>query len=294
MPLKSEPNGEVKQEGGQGGGSHPVRHPLAKKQRVEFYDLCCSSEEEHGDQEDPIDLTLCTSSVEEQQGDPEGGMDSDTAPEREPSPPPQPSPSDHAQLAEKMARYQEAAQSCSLSGLGLDDVEEDLIGTVVRYMLFSNQEKPGIPVSRTKLNEAILQDLASRNKSTDVRGRNSIPKNVLPKAQHRMLSVFGIEMVALERPESSSKSGSAEHYMLRSALPALLRHAYLRNARSDSRAPDPALATVVLSFIELSGGRVEQGEMWGHLAQLGLQKDEYHPHFQAKPSQAMQKLEAAK
>eukprot|EP00983_Pelagomonas_calceolata_P091804 1157591-Pelagomonas_calceolata.AAC.4 len=31
--------------------------------------------------------------------------------------------------------------------------------------------------------------------------------NVLPKAQHRMLSVFGIEMVALERPESSSKSG---------------------------------------------------------------------------------------
>uniref|UniRef100_A0A7S3VPM9 MAGE domain-containing protein n=1 Tax=Dunaliella tertiolecta TaxID=3047 RepID=A0A7S3VPM9_DUNTE len=243
MPLKSEPNGEVKQEGGQGGGSHPVRHPLAKKQRVEFYDLCCSSEEEHGDQEDPIDLTLCTSSVEEQQGDPEGGMDSDTAPEREPSPPPQPSPSDHAQLAEKMARYQEAAQSCSLSGLGLDDVE-----------------KPGIPVSRTKLNEAILQDLASRNKSTDVRGRNSIPKNVLPKAQHRMLSVFGIEMVALERPESSSKSGSAEHYMLRSALPALLRHAYLRNARSDSRAPDPALATVVLSFIELSGGRVEQGK----------------------------------
>eukprot|EP00983_Pelagomonas_calceolata_P091806 1157591-Pelagomonas_calceolata.AAC.6 len=55
-------------------------------------------------------------------------------------------------------------------------------------------------------------------------------------------------------------AGSAEHYMLRSALPALLRHAYLRNARSDSRAPDPALATVVLSFIELSGGRVEQGK----------------------------------
>ncbi|KAF5834772.1 MAGE family-domain-containing protein [Dunaliella salina] len=298
MPLKLEPCGQVKEEGGQGGGFHPAQEiPSKTENTVECVDLCSSSSEEEdrpGRDKAVIDLTLCSSSMEGQQGDPEGGMDSGTAPEREPSPAPQPSPSDHQQLAEKMARYQEDAEACSLSGLGLNDVEEDLVGIVVRYMLFSNQEKPAIPVPRSKLSDAIFQDLVNRSKSTDVRGKNSIPKNVIPKAQFRMLSVFGIEMVALGRSaESSSKSGSAEHYVLRNALPAPLRRAFLHNVMSD-RTPDPALATVVLAFIELSGGYVEEGELWEHLAQLGLEKDKYHPHFEAKPTQAMQKLESAK
>eukprot|EP00983_Pelagomonas_calceolata_P091807 1157591-Pelagomonas_calceolata.AAC.7 len=74
-----------------------------------------------------------------------------------------------------------------------------------------------------------------------------------------------------------------------------------RKARKAREGPESRLVTATYQQLQQKknvgkgrGWAALFREMWGHLAQLGLQKDEYHPHFQAKPSQAMQKLEAAK
>jgi len=70
----------------------------------------------------------------------------------------------------------------------------EIAGTVMRLMLFSHFDKPGVPVPRAKLNEALLvsyHDHASRRK---------IPGVVIAMAQARLMAYLGIEMVEVERP----------------------------------------------------------------------------------------------
>ena len=72
-----------------------------------------------------------------------------------------------------------------------------MAGAVVRLMLFSQYDKPGVPVPRAKLNEALLlsyKDHASRRK---------IPGVVIAMAQARLLTCLGMEMVEVERPSDN-------------------------------------------------------------------------------------------
>eukprot|EP00967_Tisochrysis_lutea_P156880 scaffold317148_cov19-Tisochrysis_lutea.AAC.1 len=101
---------------------------------------------------------------------------------------------------------------------------------------------------------------------------------VMAIAQSRMLSVFGIEMVEVERPSEGKKetvnrvevarkkfvwNGSEaysddtgnKYYVLRSALPAQMRQAYMPTPL-DEKMPDQGLIVLVLSLIHMQGGKM--------------------------------------
>lgn len=74
-----------------------------------------------------------------------------------------------------------------------------MAGAVVRHMLFSQYDRPGVPVPRAKLNMALLlsyKDHASRRK---------IPGVVIAMAQARLLACLGMEMVEVERPSDNNR-----------------------------------------------------------------------------------------
>ena len=54
---------------------------------------------------------------------------------------------------------------------------ESLVGRIVRYMLFSSYEKPGVPVPRTKLSELVLSDNKNHKHSKHLLAKT------LPEAQ---------------------------------------------------------------------------------------------------------------
>lgn len=69
-----------------------------------------------------------------------------------------------------------------------------MAGAVVRHMLFSHYDKPGVPVSRARLNEALLASY------DDHAIRRKIPGVVIATAQARLLACLGMEMVEVQRP----------------------------------------------------------------------------------------------
>jgi len=202
----------------------------------------------------------------------------------------QPSPGDVQWLEARVAKYkQEEAARKEEAALPLDSQELMLMaGTVVRYMLFSHHEKPGVPVPRSKLNDAMMTEYADHPR------KRKIPPVVMAIAQSRMLSVFGIEMVEVERPSEGKKGDDTgnKYYVLRSALPAQMRQAYMPTPL-DEKMPDQGLIVLVLSLIHMQGGKMIEDDLWATLELLGVQKEVPHPHFR-KPKDAMQKLEAAR
>ncbi len=74
-----------------------------------------------------------------------------------------------------------------MSNVTLSSVEtEALVGRIVRYMLFSSYEKPGVPVPRTKLSELVLSDNKNHKHSKHLLAKT------LPEAQV-IICVGGIE-----------------------------------------------------------------------------------------------------
>jgi hypothetical protein len=65
-------------------------------------------------------------------------------------------------------------------------------------------------------------------------------------------------------------------YVLRSALPEPLRAALVQDRAGDARR---GLAVVVLSLLELNGGKMDGDELWRHLGQLGVRRGERHVQF---------------
>ncbi|KAF5838455.1 MAGE family-domain-containing protein [Dunaliella salina] len=202
----------------------------------------------------------------------------------------QPKSADVQWLEARIAKYkQEEAIRKEEAALPLDNQELTLMaGVVVRYMLFSHHERPGVPVPRGKLNDVMMMEYADHPK------KRKIPPVVMAIAQARMLSVFGIDMVEVERPSEGKKGDDTgnKYYVLRSALPAQMRQAYVPTPL-DKKMPDQGLIVVVLSLIHMQGGKMKEDDLWATLELLGVQKEVTHPHFE-KPKDAMQKLEAAR
>jgi MAGE family len=154
---------------------------------------------------------------------------------------------------------------------------------VVRHAIFSNTEKPGIPIPRTEITKLIADNSASFSK------RPGLPSLVIAIAQAKLAECFGMEMVELTKARMSTKDRVAggppvasatgegtKHFVLRSIVPPALYSAAV--AKKNSAASNGFLA-VILSIIDMAGGSIEERELWKHLGDLAVQKAVEHPHL---------------
>jgi hypothetical protein len=143
----------------------------------------------------------------------------------------------------------------------------------MRVMLF-RRHRDGAPVSRADLTAVVTKTY---------KDKRSLPPYILALAQRRFLSVFGLEMKALDKAKRSEAdvkkkvasavgtAAAAERtFVLRSALPAHLRAAYVDAARDDAAR---GLTLAVLSLVAIAGEKgLPEDTLWTQLAQLGVLK----------------------
>ena len=108
-------------------------------------------------------------------------------------------------LSFQVKKYnEEASKRESESNVTLSRVEtESMLGQVVRHILLHNHHSPGIPVSRDDLNKL----LTSENENH--KHKKHLLNKVLPEAQKRVLSIFGIEMKEVERSTNKEIAAAA-------------------------------------------------------------------------------------
>ncbi|GAX73763.1 hypothetical protein CEUSTIGMA_g1214.t1 [Chlamydomonas eustigma] len=181
-------------------------------------------------------------------------------------------------MAQKVSKYeenmksQESARERALTQMELNS----MTGKIVRHMIFSNHERPGEPVSRQKLHDALLADYKNHKHS------KALLNLVLPMAQYKLISVFGMEMRELEKAggERKGKAGSVEGggaaapsatgakmYVLRNILPIALREEVLPERISQS------LLLVVLAILYLAQGSMDESQLRKWLSQLGIRTE---------------------
>lgn len=159
-----------------------------------------------------------------------------------------------------------------------------LVRLVVRHMIFSNTEKPGIPISRTEVTKLVAENSACFSK------RPGLPSLIIAIAQAKLAECFGMEMVELIKPRFNTKDRIAgqpptatpapgegtKHFVLRSIVPSGL---YVATIAKRNCAASNAFLAVVLSIIDMAGGSIEETELWKHLGDLAVEKAEEHPHL---------------
>lgn len=156
---------------------------------------------------------------------------------------------------------------------------EAAASAVVRHMLFSHSEKPGVPVKRTELATLVTSrfpNLAKGNKGP-------VTSYVIAFAQHYLAESMGLEMRAVARRSAAAAGREAtqggeegsQQYVLRSIVPPPLRAAFVLDDQDAER----GLLLVVLSLVHLAGGKLEEEELFTQLAELGVARDQQHPAF---------------
>ena len=147
---------------------------------------------------------------------------------------------------------------------------------VMRLMLFS-QYRDGAPVQRAKISQ-LLSQLCPQLK------RINLASYVIAEAQVKFALVFGYEMKELERMQQK-KTGSrvlnqsepVKEYVLKSMLPAKSRRRWIDQPADLAWR---AFIMTVCSLVRISGGQIEEGTLWKHLAALGVRQDDNaHPKF---------------
>lgn len=180
---------------------------------------------------------------------------------------------DVKQMERLIKQYkEEEAQKLAESNLTLGQTELDaLVGKVVRMLLFKNFEKKNVPVPRQQLVDIIKAEYK------DHKQVRHMPGVVIPSAQARMISVFGIEVKEVERGGADTKrkedSGGTKCYVLRSAVPSSLKRRFVPVEGDEQR---QGLMLVIATIVKFAG-RVEESELWRSLAQFAVYKDEEHP-----------------
>lgn len=155
-----------------------------------------------------------------------------------------------------------------------------MVADVMRTMLF-RRHKDGAPVPRSDLTALV---------SKAHKDKRQLGGHVIALAQRRFLSMLGMEMQAVDKVKRSEadvkkmvaqagadKGSAADRaYVLRSALPAHLRCAYVDRAEE---APARGLAMTVLSLVAIAGdGGLPEDALWTQLAQLGCARgSKAHP-----------------
>jgi hypothetical protein len=148
----------------------------------------------------------------------------------------------------------------------------------MRVMLF-RRHKDGAPVPRADLTALVTKAY---------KDKRQLGPHVVALAQRRFLSTLGMEMQALDKVKRTKadvkkmvaaadkdKTGGVS-YVLRSALPAHLRAAYVDQPED---APLRGLTMTVLSLVAIAGdGGLPEDALWTQLASLGAPKgSKAHP-----------------
>ena len=153
--------------------------------------------------------------------------------------------------------------------------KDKLVGEVMRLMLFS-QYKDSAPVQRGKISELISQ-LCPQLK------RANLASYIIAQAQLKFAQVFGYEMKELDRMQqkkmgnsrAANQSEPTKEYVLKSMLPAKARRRWIDQP---GELPARAFCMTVCSLVSISGGQIEEDQLWRHLASLGVRHDdEAHP-----------------
>ena len=81
---------------------------------------------------------------------------------------------------------------------------------------------------------------------------------------------------------AAASTDGSKHFVLRSIVPPVLYSAVVEQS-SGTAAASRGFLTVILSIIQMSGGSIEEKELWKHLGDLGVVKTHSHPSL-ATPS----------
>ncbi|KAL4420884.1 hypothetical protein ABPG77_001225 [Micractinium sp. CCAP 211/92] len=157
---------------------------------------------------------------------------------------------------------------------------------VVRHMLFSHSEKPGVPVKRTELATVVT------SRFPNLKHKGPVTSYVIAHAQHYLAESMGLEMRCVARRSAAAAGRDAtqggeegsQQYVLRSIVPPPLRAAFVLDDKDAER----GLLLVVLSLVHLAGGKLEEGELLTQLSELGVPTDQPHPAF-GQPTAALLK-----
>ncbi|KAE8679787.1 RNA-binding protein 40-like [Hibiscus syriacus] len=104
------------------------------------------------------------------------------------------------------------------------------------------------------------------------------------EAKEKLSSIFGYELRELQRSRPSSTNQSrlsqqsgidAKSYVIVSQLPAEVYKKYVEDVNTSHRT---GFTFVVISIVQLAGGKIAEDNLWHHLKRMGLHEtDENHP-----------------
>lgn len=148
---------------------------------------------------------------------------------------------------------------------------------LVRHMLFSHSEKPGVPVKRAEVSAVVTQ------RFPNLKSKTAVTSYVIAHAQHYLAASLGLEMLSQSKATLRGREGAvpggdegSQQFVLRSMVPPALRAAYVLDP---SQASQRGLLMVVLALINLAGGKLEEEELATQLAELGVSTQQPHPVF---------------
>lgn len=128
---------------------------------------------------------------------------------------------------------------------------------VIRHVLFSNTDRPGVPIPRADLTKLISQNTTSRKQ---------IASYILALAQHNMVELFGLDMMELTRPPVArgkdrrlgTTAEGAKQFVLRSLVPGNMYAAVVDSRREDAQR---GLLIVILGLLQVAtNGELVEGE----------------------------------
>ncbi|KAG2454161.1 hypothetical protein HYH02_001196 [Chlamydomonas schloesseri] len=204
--------------------------------------------------------------------------------------------------------YQAAVEKCDVWNDVSNADKQELARVVVRHMLFATRQKPGVPVARTKLMEAVKKAMGTH------RHYKKLASVWMPWARFMAISTMGYDIAEVTpRPESivgaevdaagaagtaAGASGSnangaagaaaapapaaapaaASHYVLRTVLPTELRLQMVGPGSGPGEGSDEwGLTMMVLSLIRLNNNKMEEAQLKRMLGEVGFPEGSAHP-----------------
>ncbi|KAE8690408.1 RNA-binding protein 40-like [Hibiscus syriacus] len=161
------------------------------------------------------------------------------------------------------------------SQLDISKEEKDkLVAEVIRYILFKTHQNSGRPIKREELSQLVTKNYR----------HFSLPAYIINQAKEKLSSIFGYELRELQRSRPSSTNQSllsqqsgidAKSYVIISQLPADVYKKYVEDVNTSHM---NGFTFVVISIVQLAGGKIAEDNLWHHLKRMGLHEtDENHP-----------------
>lgn len=152
--------------------------------------------------------------------------------------------------------------------------KDKLVAEVIRYVLFKTHQSSGCPIKREEISQLVTKNYRHR----------LLPAYIINQAKEKLSSIFGYELRELQRSRPSStnqtrlsqQSGvDAKSYVIISQLPAEVYKKYVEDVNTSHMT---GFTFVVISIVQLAGGKIAEDNLWHHLKRMGLHEtNENHP-----------------